>query len=135
MSTRATIACKQQDGRYAAIYLHFDGYQDHAGRVLKEHYTSIESARTLVAGGDICSLANDGTPERFTEGNRTVGGHNSEGFAQQISAMYRKRTDVGSFGSIPSVVNSEGTEVASLPDLSMQNGRTTTHNPLTKLAT
>ena len=48
MSTRATIACKQEDGRYAAIYLHFDGYQDHAGRVLKEHYTSIESARTLV---------------------------------------------------------------------------------------
>jgi hypothetical protein len=53
MSTRATIACKQEDGRYAAIYLHFDGYQDHAGRVLKEHYTTIESARTLVAGGDI----------------------------------------------------------------------------------
>jgi hypothetical protein len=72
MSTRATIACKQEDGRYAAIYLHFDGYQYHAGRVLKEHYTSIESARTLVAGGDIRSLANDGTPERFTDGNRAV---------------------------------------------------------------
>ncbi len=72
MSTRATIACKQEDGRYAAIYLHFDGYHDHAGRVLNEHYTSIESARTLVAGGDIRSLANDGTPERFTDGNRAV---------------------------------------------------------------
>ena len=72
MSTRATIACKQEDGRYAAIYLHFDGYQDHAGRVLKEHYTSIESARTLVVGGDIRALANDGTPERFTDGNRAV---------------------------------------------------------------
>ncbi|XZE17451.1 hypothetical protein SH449x_002702 [Pirellulaceae bacterium SH449] len=72
MSTRATIACKQEDGRYAAIYLHFDGYQDYAGRVLKEHYTSIESARMLIAGGDIRSLANDGTPERFTDGNRAV---------------------------------------------------------------
>ncbi len=72
MSTRATIACKQEDGRYAAIYLHFDGYHDHAGRVLKEHFTSIESARALVVGGDIRSLANDGTPERFTDGNRTV---------------------------------------------------------------
>lgn len=72
MSTRATIACKQEDGRYAAIYLHFDGYHDYAGRVLKEHYTSIESARTLVVGGDIRSLANDGTPERFTDGNRAV---------------------------------------------------------------
>lgn len=72
MSTRATIACKQDDGRYAAIYLHFDGYPDHAGKVLKQHHTSIDSARTLVAGGDIRSLANDGTPERFTDGNRTV---------------------------------------------------------------
>jgi hypothetical protein len=72
MSTRATIACKQEDGRYAAIYLHFDGYHDHAGIVLKEHYTSIESARTLVVGGDIRSLANDGTPERFIDGNRAV---------------------------------------------------------------
>lgn len=72
MSTRATIACQQEDGRYAAIYLHFDGYPGHAGRVLKEHYTSIRSVRTLVAGGDIRSLANDGTPERFTNGNRTV---------------------------------------------------------------
>jgi hypothetical protein len=72
MSTRATIAYKQEDGRYAAIYLHFDGYQDHAGRVLKEHYTTVESTRTLVVGGDIRSLANDGTPERFTDGNRAV---------------------------------------------------------------
>ncbi|MDZ4853211.1 MAG: hypothetical protein SGI77_28310 [Pirellulaceae bacterium] len=72
MSTRATIACKQDDGRFAAIYLHFDGYPDHAGRVLKQNYTSIELTRTLIAGGDIRSLANDGTPERFTDGNRTV---------------------------------------------------------------
>ena len=72
MSTRATIAFKNDDGRYAAIYLHFDGYPDHAGRVLKEHFTSVESARTLVTGGDIRSLENDGTPERFTDGNRMV---------------------------------------------------------------
>jgi hypothetical protein len=72
MATRATIAYADDDGSYHAVYLHFDGYPEHAGRVLKEHYTSIESARTLIAGGDIRSLANDGTPERFTDGNRTV---------------------------------------------------------------
>ena len=72
MSTRATIACKQDDGRYKVIYLHFDGYPDHAGRVLKENHTTLDSARTLVAGGDIRSLANDGAPERFTDGNRAV---------------------------------------------------------------
>ena len=72
MSTRATIACKQDDGRYAAIYLHFDGYPDHAGKILEQNYIAIDLARTLVAGGDIRSLANDGTPERFSDGNRTV---------------------------------------------------------------
>ncbi len=72
MSTRATIACKQEDGRFAAVYLHFDGYPDHAGRILNDHYTSIDSVRTLVADGDIRSLARDGTAERFTDGNRSV---------------------------------------------------------------
>ena len=72
MSTRATIACRQDDGRYAAIYLHFDGYPDYAGKVLKENYTAMDAARTLVAGGDIRSLGKDGTPERFTDGNRLV---------------------------------------------------------------
>ncbi len=72
MSTRATIACKQDDGRYAAIYIHFDGYPDYAGRVLKQHYASMDSARTLVAGGDIRSLAANGIAERLTDGNRPV---------------------------------------------------------------
>ena len=72
MSTRATIACKQEDGRFAAIYLHFDGYPEHAGRVLKDNHNTLDSARTLVASGDIRSLANHGTAERFTDGNRAV---------------------------------------------------------------
>ena len=72
MSTRATIACNQDDGRFAAIYLHFDGYPEYAGRVLEKHYTSVELARPLVAGGDIRSLGSDGTPERFADGNPTV---------------------------------------------------------------
>jgi len=72
MSPRATIACKQDDGRYTADYLHLDGYPDHACNVLKENHTSIQSGRALVAGGDIHSLANDGKPELFADGNRMV---------------------------------------------------------------
>lgn len=72
MSTRATIACKQEDGRYAAIYLHFDGYEDHAGKVLKNYYKTLDQARALVAGGDLRSLADDGTPKRFTDNNMAV---------------------------------------------------------------
>ena len=72
MSTRATISCKQDDDRYAAIYLHFDGYPEHAGKILEVHYKTIEDALTLVSGGDTRSIANDGTPERFSNGNWTV---------------------------------------------------------------
>lgn len=72
MSTRATIACKQEDGRYAAIYLHFDGYLDHAGKVLKKFFDTADAAQALVAGGDLRSIGSDGTPERFADGNRTV---------------------------------------------------------------
>ena len=72
MSTRATIACKQDDGRYAAIYLHFDGYPDHAGKILELHYNSLELARTLVSGGDIRSLDRNGVSDRFANGNRPV---------------------------------------------------------------
>jgi len=72
MSTRATIACKQDDGRYAAIYLHFDGYPDHAGKILEKHYNSVDSARTLLSEGDIRSFTGNGMAERFADGNRPV---------------------------------------------------------------
>jgi hypothetical protein len=72
MSTRATIACKHDDGRYAAIYLHFDGYPEHAGRVLEQRHGTPELARMLVSGGDIRSLDANGTVDRFSDGNRAV---------------------------------------------------------------
>lgn len=72
MSTRATIACRQDDGRYAAIYLHFDGYPEHAGKILDTHYSELTSVHALIAGGDIRSIERDGSPERFTNGNRMV---------------------------------------------------------------
>jgi len=72
MSTRATIACKQEDGLYAAIYLHFDGYPEHAGTILDLHYNELNAVRTLVAEGDIRCFESNGVVERFTNGNRPV---------------------------------------------------------------
>jgi len=72
MSTRATIAYKQDDGRYTAIYLHFDGYPDHAGKILEQRHNGLDLAQTLVAGGDMRSLERNGVVERFTDGNRPV---------------------------------------------------------------
>jgi len=67
MSTRATIAHVNADGSFHATYLHFDGYPEHAGVILDQHYNSIEKATELVAGGELRSLSSsDGAPEYFS---------------------------------------------------------------------
>ena len=66
MSTRATIACTDTDGSYRAAYLHFDGYPEHAGVILNRHFSSMEKASALVAGGELrCLNSSDGEPEYF----------------------------------------------------------------------
>ena len=71
MSTRATIACKQNDGRYAATYVHFDGYPERTGRILNRHYTEQAGAESLVSDGDIRCFDDDGVPERYKDGHAT----------------------------------------------------------------
>jgi len=53
MSTNATIAMKQPDGSYRAIYLHSDGYPTYAGLMLLRHYSSAERVAQLIALGDL----------------------------------------------------------------------------------
>jgi hypothetical protein len=57
MSTRALIGTTQPDGSVRAIYLHHDGYPEHAGTILETHYSSDEDAAALVALGGCSSLA------------------------------------------------------------------------------
>lgn len=54
MGTRSCIAVQHGDV-IKAIYCHWDGYLEHNGRILHEHYTS-ERANYLVALGDLSSL-------------------------------------------------------------------------------
>ena len=70
MSTRATIAYRRDDDRYAAVYLHFDGYPDHTGKVLEGHFNTLDAAQALVDGGDLRSLTPAGDCERYSDGNR-----------------------------------------------------------------
>jgi len=69
MSTRALIAARLDDGLFSAVYLHYDGYPDHAGAVLQQFHTTEDQARQLCTGVDIRCL-DDGTgqPERFSDG-------------------------------------------------------------------
>lgn len=54
MGTRSTIAVKHGE-RIKAIYCHWDGYLEHNGAILLEHYNSAK-ANNLVALGDMSSL-------------------------------------------------------------------------------
>ena len=55
MATRATIAKLDNNG-VKAIYLHSDGYLEHAGKILDEHYQDESKVDELLSHGDVSSL-------------------------------------------------------------------------------
>ena len=55
MATRATIA-KLDDNGVKAIYLHSDGYLNHAGKILDQHYQDKDKVDELLAHGDVSFL-------------------------------------------------------------------------------
>jgi len=56
MSTRSSIAV-QQGNIVKTVYCHFDGYPDHVGRMLLNHYNNQEGADSIVNLGDLSSLS------------------------------------------------------------------------------
>lgn len=56
MATRSTIAMKTDTG-YSYIYCHYDGYTEHNGRILLDHYTSEGKIQALIALGSLSYLA------------------------------------------------------------------------------
>ena len=56
MATRSTIALEYADGTVGQIYAHWDGYLDHNGKILYEHYTDPYKVRELMDLGDVSSL-------------------------------------------------------------------------------
>ena len=56
MGTRSTIALEFADGTVEQVYCHWDGYLDHNGRILQEHYSNPFVLRDLIDMGDISSL-------------------------------------------------------------------------------
>jgi hypothetical protein len=51
MGTRSNIAYKKSDGKIVSMYCHYDGYPEHNGVILSEHYNTKEKARALVNNG------------------------------------------------------------------------------------
>lgn len=56
MSTHSTIAVQHADGSVSQCYCHWDGYLSHVGKMLANHYNTIEQAENLVSLGYISSL-------------------------------------------------------------------------------
>jgi len=57
MGTRSMIAIQNPySKRVVAVYCHWDGYLEHNGAILAEHYANSAKANNLIALGDISSL-------------------------------------------------------------------------------
>jgi hypothetical protein len=68
MGTRSTIALEFADGTVQQVYCHWDGYLDHNGVILLQHYSDPFKLRELIDLGDMSSLAeNIGTQHPFSK--------------------------------------------------------------------
>jgi hypothetical protein len=56
MGTRSTIALEFADGTVQQVYCHWDGYLEHNGKILQEHYSDPFKLRDLIDLGDMSSL-------------------------------------------------------------------------------
>ena len=56
MATRSTIALEFADGTVQQVYCHWDGYLEHNGQILRDHYSNPFVLRDLIDLGAISSL-------------------------------------------------------------------------------
>ena len=59
MATRSLIGKQNQDGSITNIYCHFDGYPQHNGVILQEHYSTPVGVDHLMALGNLSVLAEE----------------------------------------------------------------------------
>lgn len=70
MGTRSHIGKKLQDGTIKYIYCHWDGYPEHNGVILKEHYTDEAKVDALLELGDLSILGEEiGEQQDFDDRN------------------------------------------------------------------
>ena len=56
MATKSHIGKQLADGTVKYIYCHWDGYPEHNGKILEEHYTNEAKVDALLELGDISIL-------------------------------------------------------------------------------
>lgn len=56
MGTRSRIGIELSDHSVVSVYCHWDGYVEHNGRILVEHYQDREAVKELIDGGSMSVL-------------------------------------------------------------------------------
>jgi hypothetical protein len=85
MGTRSTIIAKLTNGQTKRIYVHWDGYPEHNGRILLDHYTDQAKIDALIALGDLSSLGEEIGEKHAFDDHKTGG----------CTAYGRDRDEVG----------------------------------------
>lgn len=72
MATRSLICIYKNnhirgisEGDIIGVYCHYDGYPSHNGKILKEHYNTIEKVEELISFGSMSYLENDVSSTKF----------------------------------------------------------------------
>ena len=96
MSTNSTIGIENLDGTIELIYCHWDGYLEHNGRILQQHYTQEHKVRELVALGDLSVLGDETGAQvdfndRDTHGSQCVAYGRDRGETEVSSVTYANR--------------------------------------------
>ena len=61
MGTRSRIGIEMPDHSVVSVYCHWDGYVEHNGKILVEHYQNREDVQELIDGGSMSTLRTRGT--------------------------------------------------------------------------
>ena len=73
MATRALIGYLDDSKKLTTTYNHYDGYPEYLGKILKEHYSGEDKAKSVASVGYITSIDEDGKiNSKFNESANTM---------------------------------------------------------------
>lgn len=94
MATRSTIALQYADGTVDMVYCHWDGYLEHNGRILRDHWSDPFKLQRLIDLGDLSSLGRDiGSQHGFGEDTQDCTFYGRDRGEQDIQARRFKDFD------------------------------------------
>jgi len=97
MATRSAIAVKKPNGTVQAVYCHWDGYPQHNGKILGDHYDYNKTLQ-LVTLGNISILAPEIHP--------STDAHSFDSPEEGVCVFYHR--DRGETGQDPKTFNTVG---------------------------